>query len=55
MVPVGTVVSAVEPVLSVAVTSMVLPPSGEVVAGVTVSVVLPRPTLMVTTEELAVL
>ena len=54
-VPVGKVLRLVVPVLMVAVTSMELPPRGEVVAGVTVSVVLPLVTLMATTEELAVL
>ncbi|HUW12155.1 MAG TPA: hypothetical protein VM537_20685 [Anaerolineae bacterium] len=54
-VPVGMVVRVVVPVLTVAVTSMVLPPRGEVEDGVTARVVNPLVTLMATTEELAAL
>ena len=51
-VPVGTV-APVTLELTVAVTSMLLPPRGEVVAGVTVSVVDPLLTLIVTPGEVA--
>ena len=54
MVPVGSV-ELVTLAVSVAVTSSMLPPRGVVVAGVTVSVVEPLMTLIVTPAEVALL